>query len=170
MDIWTTAAWKKVRGVPWRDCRTGLRLRFDRDVHEEVRRACLDFGKWLRSKYCFPMRVPVYVKSSVKLRCKDGELAYGTFFGPFDHRQEPYVRIAAWDYLDLCAKWDTERALTAILKCMAHELTHYYQWVNMIKLTEIGEERQATRYARRIIDKYAETREHPWPGGNEKNV
>ena len=159
MNVWTSDAWKKAKDVPWEDCRSGLRFRFDRGVHEEVRNTCMDFGKWLRSEYYFPMRVAVYVKSSIKLRCMDGDWAYGTFFGPFDHRQEPYVRIATGDYLELCAKWDRDRARMVILQCLAHELTHYFQWVNMIKLTEIGEERQATRCARMIIGEYVTDRE-----------
>ena len=52
-------------------------------------------------------------------------------------------------------------ALTNILLCMAHELTHYFQWINSIKLTPIGKERQATNYADYVLEDYAETREHP---------
>lgn len=43
---------------------------------------------------------------------------------------------------------------------MEHELTHYFQWVNSLNLTPIGQERQATKYARYIMDEYAATREH----------
>lgn len=39
---------------------------------------------------------------------------------------------------------------------MAHELTHYFQWINALKLTPIGRERQANAYARYITDEYAE--------------
>ena len=42
-----------------------------------------------------------------------------------------------------------------------HELTHYFQWINALELTPIGMERQATKYARYVLDDYAETREHP---------
>lgn len=160
MNIWTTTAWKK-QDIPWQDVRTGLRLRFDKEVHEEVKRACKDFAHWLRSEYYFPIRVPVYVKSTVRLKCMDGDFACGTFFGPYDYKLEPYIRIATGDYLALCEKWDVDKALIEILKSMAHELSHYFQWVNQLKLTGIGEERQATKYARSIIDQYLETREHP---------
>ncbi|MCE0554415.1 hypothetical protein LQK80_24240 [Bacillus thuringiensis] len=44
---------------------------------------------------------------------------------------------------------------------IAHELTHYFQWINDIRLTRIGYERQATAYSGYIIDEYKETREHP---------
>lgn len=54
-----------------------------------------------------------------------------------------------------------DSALTAILLTIAHELTHYFQWINSLTLTSIGRERQATKYARYVLDDYAETREHP---------
>ena len=69
--------------------------------------------------------------------------------------------IAAGDYDDLCRKWGRDNALAAILNTIAHELTHYFQWINSLQLTPIGEERQAARYAGYILDEYAETREHP---------
>lgn len=56
---------------------------------------------------------------------------------------------------------DTLLALAATLSTIAHELTHYFQWINSLQLTPIGEERQAARYAGYILDEYAETREHP---------
>lgn len=51
--------------------------------------------------------------------------------------------------------------LASYICSIAHELTHYYQWLNGVELTPIGEERQASRYASLILKKYAETREHP---------
>ena len=87
---------------------------------------------------------------------------YGTFwFIEDDFKQQPYIRIAAGDYYDMCNKWNKDRALTAILLTIAHELTHYFQWINTIKLTPIGQERQATSYARYILDDYSETRDRP---------
>ena len=56
--------------------------------------------------------------------------------------------------IDLCHKWGKDSALTAILSTIAHELTHYFQWINALKLTPIGQERQATNYARYILDEY----------------
>lgn len=37
---------------------------------------------------------------------------------------------------------------------IAHELTHYYQWINGLQYTEVGEERQAKRYATKIVENY----------------
>ena len=91
----------------------------------------------------------------------DGEQVVGTFFRPYNYNIESHIRIAAGDYIEMLEKWGKESALTAILITIAHELTHYFQWVNNLSLTKIGEERQATRYARIIIDEYAETRDNP---------
>ena len=54
-----------------------------------------------------------------------------------------------------------DNALAAILGSIIHELTHYFQWVNDLQLTEIGIERQAKNYVKIILSEYAETREHP---------
>jgi len=63
--------------------------------------------------------------------------------------------------MDMQAQRGRDNALASILMSIAHELTHYFQWINNLPLTLMGEERQATIYARYIIDEYAETRGHP---------
>jgi len=161
MHIWTIRKWEKNYYVSNLEHRTGVRLKFDKEVDPEVKRACKEFLAWIRTEYYFPIRVPIYVKASEKIRAKDGDMVYGTFFGPDDKNVEPYVRISAGDYVERLKKRGKDRALTGILLSIAHELTHYFQWINDIQLTPIGEERQATMYARYIVDEYAETREHP---------
>lgn len=160
MHIWTIENWKKYlpRDVPRR---TGLRFRYDRDVHPEVKRACSQFAIWLRTQYCFPLRIVVYVKGTKTIRTKDGDCVVGSFFEPFSYLDEPYVRIATGDYDELTNVWGKDNALASILLTLAHELTHYYQWINNIQLTPVGRERQAGRYATYIIDEYSLTREHP---------
>ena len=88
-------------------------------------------------------------------------MASATFFFPFDTNDEPYARVATGDYFELLEKRGKDNALASILSSIAHELTHYFQWINGINLTEMGAERQATAYARFILDEYAETRKHP---------
>ena len=160
MHIWTIKDWKKnlQDGIPRR---TGLRFRYDREVHPEVKRACSQFAIWLRTQYYFPLRVVVYVKGTRTIRTHDGDRVVGSFFEPFSYLDEPYIRIATGDYEELKSDLGNDNALASILLSLAHELTHYYQWINNIQLTSIGRERQATRYARYIMDEYALTREHP---------
>lgn len=160
--IWTIDDWEKNIDLTREGHRTGLRLRFDKDIDSEVRRACKEFAVFLRREYFFPIRVVVYIKNVKKLTAMDGDKVYGTFWSMYDdYNIEPHIRVAAGDYTDLCHKWGKDSALTAILSTIAHELTHYFQWINALKLTPIGQERQATNYARYILDEYAETREHP---------
>lgn len=159
MHLWTIRKWEKTYGNL--KVRSGLRLKCDKDVDPEVKRACREFCKWLRKEYYFPIRVPIYVKSLKRIKAKDGELVTATFCGPYNKLLEPYIRISAGDYKELLESREKDYALAAYLHSIAHELTHYFQWVNNLSLTEMGEERQANQYSRFIVDEYAETREHP---------
>ncbi|MBO5097994.1 MAG: hypothetical protein J6B96_06750 [Agathobacter sp.] len=160
MHIWTIDDWEKnLQNDGFR--RTGIRFRYDRDVHSEVKRACSQFAAWLRRQYDFPLRVVVYIKGVRTIRAKDGENVVGTFFEPYSYLDEPYIRIATGDYEELVSDCGEDNALASILLTLAHELTHYYQWINNIQLTSIGRERQASKYAHYILDEYSLTREHP---------
>lgn len=161
MHIWTIEKW--IKNIDWvnQSYRTGLNLKIDKNVDPEVKRACKEFAKWMRKQYFFPIRIPIYIKSSRYIVALDGSKVYGTFFRPSTYNQEPYAKIAAGDYEIMLKKWGKDSALTVILKTIAHELTHYFQWINGLDLTLIGEERQATQYSRFILDEYSETRNNP---------
>ncbi len=160
MHIWTANDWKtNLEKNALR--REGVRFRYEKDVDPEVKRACSQFANWLRTQYYFPLRVSVYVKGTKTISTKDGEIVVGSFFEPFSYLDEPYIKIATGDYDELSSELGVDNALASILLTLAHELTHYYQWINNIQLTPIGRERQATRYANYIIDEYSLTREHP---------
>ncbi|MBQ5969331.1 MAG: hypothetical protein IJL52_04350 [Clostridia bacterium] len=152
MNIWTSERWKLLPEAKF--WRPGLHLRFDRDMDPVLCAACKQFAAWLRREYFFPLRIPVYLKNKQKLRCMDGDLAYGTFFEPDSYSVEPYIRIALGDYAQQCQKHGTETATYDLLFTMTHELTHYFQWINQTHLTDIGRERQATVYARDLIQAY----------------
>ena len=141
--------------------RAGLHCRIDREVDPRLRRTCLAFFRWLRREYPFPVRVCVYLKRDRRIRARDGECVCGTFWWPYDIHEEPYVRIAAGDFAELRRKKGEEEAVREILLCIAHELTHYYQWLNDIKLTERGEERQASMQSKLVVSAYlSQRREH----------
>lgn len=161
MHIWTLRAWEKYYDLSDAKHRTGLRTRFEKGVDPEVRAACLRFCAWLRTEYFFPIRIPIYFKQAARIKAMDGELVSATFFEPVNRQDEPYARIATGDYQQLKEKIGRDNALASILLSVAHELTHYFQWINDIRLTAIGEERQASRYARFILDEYADVVEHP---------
>lgn len=159
MDIWTTTKWQEY----YLGCehRSGLRVDYEKSVDPEVKRACKEFVFWLRNNYSFPMRVRIYVKGKKHVRAQDGSMVYGTCFLPYNRGEEPYIRIATGYYEKQVEKLGVDNALASILWNISHELSHYFQWLNNMELTPVGEERQATNYANRVIDKYAETRDHP---------
>ena len=160
MYLWKCNNWIKYIGFS-STRRTGLKLRFQKDVDTEVRRSCIEFCKWLRKNYFFPIMVPIYFKTTEYIVSKTGVKYSAIFFEPFDKQNEPYIRIATGDFYEIKQNFCEDDALATILRSIAHELTHYYQWINDIKLTEEGYEKQARYYANKIIDKYAETRDHP---------
>ena len=71
-------------------------------------------------------------------------------FAPYDHSLEPYVRIAVGDYIFLVE--NAER--WTLLECLAHELTHYYQWLAEWEMNNVLEEKQARYCARQVVRRY----------------
>jgi len=129
-------------------------MHYSKGVDDKLKLTFSDFAKWLRNKYVFPMRVNVYIKNTFYIKAADGENVSATFFGPFDRLAEPYIKIAAGDFYDLAEKYDEFNALCDSMASLAHELTHYYQWLNDAALSEIQEERQACYYAKKIVRSY----------------
>ena len=159
MNIWTCKRWEKYYSN--NNVRMGIRLRIEKTVALEVRRAIKEFTVWMRKRYPFPIRIPIYVKSSIRIKARDGDMVCATFFEPDDLYVEPYIKIATGDYFELERMDGRDNALASIIGSLIHELTHYYQWINCINLTEVGRERQASAYVSIILGEYAKTREHP---------
>lgn len=84
-----------------------------------------------------------------------------TCFLPWDRHVEPYIRVSAGDYEDLKETRGQDNALAMILNSIAHELTHYFQWVNDLTVSDADVERQAAAHSSRILKEYARTRSHP---------
>lgn len=159
--LWTCADWNMYVAP---NCRAGIRLRIDPGTDPEVRRACKEFVQWMRSYYIFPMRVPIYLKNREYVVSRSGEQCSAIFFEPFEKNVEPYIRISVGDYPMLLENWGKDNALAAILHSIAHELTHYFQWLkaeNTGETRQKAREKQARYYADMILIDYAETRDHP---------
>ncbi len=159
MNVWTYVKWKNYYEVGEHRC--GVRVDYERGVEPEVKRAIKEFISWLRSEYAFPKRVRIYVRAKRRIKTEDGDMVCGSFFRTHNRDDEPYIRIATGDYQELVQMRGKDNALAAILWTVAHELTHYFQWLNDSNLTIRGLERQATNYARKILADYAQTRDHP---------
>lgn len=159
MNPWKCDIWKVTYSSA--ACRIGLRLKFEKGVDFEVKRACKEYCQWLRETNFFPIRVPIYIKNKEHIKAMDGEMVSATFFWPYDKLVEPYIRISVGDYPELLSKRGKDNALYAILQSITHELTHYFQWINDFEQSVRSEERQAKYYAVKIVYEYAGTREHP---------
>lgn len=162
--LWDIEDWKRNIDLERSGHRSGVRLRFDREVGDEIRGVCKEYVAFLRRDFFFPIRILIYVEAKEWLIGKNGNKCRGIFWCmPDDYTVEPDIHLAVGDYEKLCAKHGKDEAVKRILLRMGYELTHYFQWINGIdnKLTPIGIERQATKYARYVLDDYAETRDHP---------
>lgn len=144
--------------------RAGLRLYCDKTVKDNVKEVCKHFCKWLRRNYSFPIRVNVYLRDRKCLKDDENNEVSGIFFDYADKFEEPYISIAAGDYeewLEECG--DRDSALAAYLGSMAHELTHYFQWLQRPDFEVASEEvleKEADEYREYILEKYAAGTEH----------
>ena len=138
--------------------RSGIRIK-GACGHPEVRAAVIRFAKWLRQEYEFPMRVPVYLFPSVKIVTMHGDRVWASFFAPYNRQEEPYIRIATGDYVQLKKARGRDDALAAFLRSFAHELVHYQQWLAGGEKAVI--EPGVARRARAIVDRYASSTDHP---------
>jgi len=133
--------------------RAGLRLRSEPRVDPEVRIACINFCKWLRTQMEFPIRVVIYLKKEDQIKNRTTkEMVTATFFAPYEKDVEPYIRIATGDYKDLIRERGKIDALYAMLDSIAHELCHYQQWLEDKEL----EEEEAEEKGSQLVDEYAE--------------
>lgn len=158
MDIWKIDKWKTYYAN--KNYRSGIKIDYDNGVNEEVRCAISCLIDWLRKNYNFPIRVRIYVKKSSLVKARDGDLVPYLFFWPYNREDEPYIKLATGDFYKLKKKRGRDDALATILTALLRNFTHYFRWLNNIQLTPIGEERQATKYARLKLNEYKETREH----------
>ncbi len=161
MKIWTMEKWKRKLPASLARAQSRVDVYADKGVEAELEKACAQFIDWLRHEYRFPIPICVYLKNEAILRTMDGDTAVGTFFEPPSYTGTPAIRVAAGDYGELVLSDGRDDAAAAILTVIAHEMTHYFQWINGMHFPGFALEWQAFRCARRILAEYAETRDHP---------
>ena len=135
--------------------RSGLRICGHRG-NAVVRSALIRYARWLRLKYEFPIRVPVYLLPGELVTTIDGTKCSASFFAPFDQSVEPYIRIATGDYPSLAAQSGRDNALASFIISMSHELIHYQQWIETGDIWERGVARRAVTMLRqyeKTVDK-----------------
>lgn len=115
------------------------------------------FGNWLIKNYDFPKQVMVdvtgaeFVYNSITM-----EKAVGTFFGPFENSELfPYIRLATGDFFQLVAETSKEIAIKKVLNTFAHEIQHYYQWLDEVPYDEDDAEYGAEELVEEYFDDLA---------------
>lgn len=130
----------------------GISLRFEKGIDPGFRKLCIQFVGWLRKNYSFPVHVNIYIKDREKIRLLGGQMAYGGF--RYFENRPPYIRIPARVEPHLREEYEDTEIYCAILSSLAHELTHYYQWVADLEQTDAVSERQANFFRYRIVEQF----------------
>lgn len=152
MNVWLSKNW--VNYYKHYNCRKGLRLNFEKGIDSNIRKECLKYCNWLRNKYEFPMRIPIYFKNVPYIKAKDGDHVSAIFFGPYERYIEPFISISLGKFADDVNIYGYKNCIIGIFNSITHELTHYFQWINNIELSEKGEELQAVYYTKLIVNEY----------------
>lgn len=152
MNLWQQYSLRRA-GAP---VSQGISLHFEKGIDPGFRRLCIQFAGWLRKTYCFPVHLNIYIKNCEKIRLLGGQIAYGGF-RYFEHRP-PYIRIPAKIEPHLREEYDSLELSYGILGSLVHELTHYFQWVSGVHLSE----RQANFYRFRIIEAFCKEKGLPY--------
>ena len=159
MSIWECSEWKSVYLNS--KCRSGIKVDFDKEVNIDLRNAIKEMIVWLRTEYEFPIRVRIYVKKDLLVKATDGDMVPDLFFWPDNRYDEPYIKLATGDYDELLETLDRDDAIATILIALLHEMTHYFQWINGLEITDPSLDEQARICARTVLNDYADKRDHP---------
>lgn len=108
--------------------RKGLRINASR-VDKDIGDAFKLFAGWLRRRYEFPVRIPVYLSPKKEIKNRSGEICVSTFFAPFENEVEPYIRIATGDYIEMCQENGKTDALFSLLHSLALGVLNYRKWI-----------------------------------------
>ena len=132
----------------------GVYVKIDKNVPNTVRTLYLSFIRWIRKNFEFPIKVTIYIKKDYRVKAKDGEMVVGTFGRPYTYGTTTYIRIATGDYYELLKQNNEEQVMWLMLLTLTHELSHYFQYINKLTLTEIEEEKQAEKHSNYILQQY----------------
>ncbi len=129
----------------------GIRLKFLEGVTDYEKEFCKKFCYWLSKKYFFPIRCNIVFVSQPKFQSPDdGHFYYGVFYSNDELKPKRYPCVC------VATRLVTEKDKYDCLYCIAHELTHYYQWYfyENDKKTNRSLEITAGKWGRYIVEEY----------------
>lgn len=153
MDVWKSKKYKKKYGE--KTVKKGIKVEFDNRISDELKKELIVFCNWVNRNYNFPIAVKINFFHARKIEALDGELVDGTFFGPYDFTEEPDINISVGEYNDIldASQLKKKELVYEYYWEIAHELTHYFQWVNYNK-KYFFEEMQADRCATKRVKEF----------------
>lgn len=128
----------------------GLFFKYKSGIDPELKGMCIEFGKWLREKNVFSKKLIINILNSEHVINRKGEAVYGTFFGPYDKDDTPIIKIASGDYQQCLISYGRDSAIEGILDTIAHEVTHYFQWLNDRPYLE----KEAKENAKKLVNNF----------------
>ena len=129
---------------------TGIRCVFSKDYDDATKNEIMQFMKFIRANYYFPIRVRITIFNEAHFVSPvDGHRYYGVFYDGDDTKKTyPIIYIAG--------KKTKRNSIGDILSSIAHELTHYYQWYFLEddKRTDRSLEIEANKWTEYILHTY----------------
>ena len=152
----TMEQWKEIYSP---QCRKGLFLHFEREVHDYVRDWLCEYARWLRKNYVFPVRIHVYCRYGDTVPCRYSAPAASVMLMPDDRNCYANIRLACGSFRGdgpvTNGMWDETQGIMYLL---TRHIMHYYQFINgRWNVDESGErilEWQASYYAGRILHRF----------------
>ncbi|KOF55793.1 hypothetical protein AGR56_18555 [Clostridium sp. DMHC 10] len=128
----------------------GLNIRCESHIDLQLRDIIIEFARWIRKKYTFEIGVTVYVRNEFKSKAKDKQDFWASFFAPDNHEYNPYIRVEIKNHkADLA---DINDFRKSILGSIAHEIIHYFQWIEKADFCEKTAEGKSKKLVKAFIE------------------
>lgn len=130
--------------------KTGINVRCIGHVDPHLRSIIVEFIGWMRSNYVFVHRVAIYIREQYMSKQRNENDFSASFIAPFCKDDDPFIRVnLANRQLDT---ENIENLRYSVLISIAHEITHYFQWIADREFSESEAEQNADQMVEQFID------------------
>lgn len=168
MDVLSKLSCENKTLEKYKSIESGIVFIYDKRVNKEVKRACVNFQKWLSKNIFFPVKLYVYIRNSEHVKTTKGESVVGRLSVPKNYKNiengDVFAEISVGDYKKLLNTKNKSVALADILDPIAHEIIHYFQWINneIIGYLPYFKEKDAIKYSTKLLLEYSKLEKYPF--------
>ena len=128
----------------------GLKLVFYEGFIEDEKDKIIRFCNWLIKTYWFPIKCYLRLVHQKKFKAEDGHSYYGIFYSNEEYKPRRYPCVF------IAAQIDDDKDEDFCYFCIAHELSHYFQWFffENEKKSDRSLEIMASKWARYIVNEF----------------